>query len=661
MEQRKQTTRIHVPVLPDHPDENTNGSSVYTRFGSSSLYDSDGDDDEETDTYAAALSKGPIPDRTTQSPLGPSSGLTPDMDSVTEGCGTSDTSGFPKALGSQKASVIEGQTSATERDETVEKDKSKRDSQTSHILTTCLNTIGNGTMIELGKVRDSLKHTTIKGRSAERVAKDRDNAQQSIIDETPNQLMKNSCISCKQHSSTLPKLEMKVDEILILVSTIQNTANSQQAQISKIDSSLNHLSRSVPDRDLDKAEYGPLCSVDQTQPIGSMPNRMDARESLLTKVNPANPLHRPGYQIRMSSGTSPHNSGQRPVGGSVALKDHGPPNFSGLSELEGTAKQVENPEYSRKSQPAVQGVGKRQDSRDLTRETLLSAPEFERGLKFASILSQKPPSKVLEDVDQGLVNEFNRIPVTTWSLGLDTDGNADPRMTRECSQASSTADRALGTNGLRKSGAFEQGPRARRLSRKDYGPLEQDYRGDEGSFTDTRKRSGTFFKSDSSNRPKDEAEDFDRGRRSIAIPSRLVKTAQLLKEWAVLRNSEIISVRDIYISSVFSVMAHTILAKAIELSDADHRKLQRLLQALITLSDQAIGVLRSERKSGSMVAWKRLLPRTALEHAWGVNEADRLRTMKMLVEGIIASELEHPEHKHFDMSDYLQQEMELTS
>ena len=136
---------------------------------------------------------------------------------------------------------------------------------------------------------------------------------------------------------------------------------------------------------------------------------------------------------------------------------------------------------------------------------------------------------------------------------------------------------------------------------------------------------------------------------------------QTAVQQAVLRNSQIISVRDIYISSVFSVMAHGILAKAIELSDADHRRLQRLLQALITLSDQAIGVLRSERKSGSIVAWKRLLPRTALEHAWGVNEADRLRTMKMLVEGIIASELEHPEHKHFDMSDYLQQEMELTS
>ncbi|KAH0182964.1 hypothetical protein KCU99_g9957, partial [Aureobasidium melanogenum] len=108
-------------------------------------------------------------------------------------------------------------------------------------------------------------------------------------------------------------------------------------------------------------------------------------------------------------------------------------------------------------------------------------------------------------------------------------------------------------------------------------------------------------------------------------------------------------------------MAHTILAKAVELPAADHRKLQRLLQALTLLSDQAIGVIPSERKSGSIIAWKRFLPRTALEHAWGVNEVDRLRTMKMFVEAIIASDLDHPVHKHFKLSDYQQKKMELTS
>ncbi|KAG9764149.1 hypothetical protein KCU73_g1088, partial [Aureobasidium melanogenum] len=97
-------------------------------------------------------------------------------------------------------------------------------------------------------------------------------------------------------------------------------------------------------------------------------------------------------------------------------------------------------------------------------------------------------------------------------------------------------------------------------------------------------------------------------------------------------------------------MAHMVLAKAVELSDADHGKLQRLLRALTTLSDRAIGVLSSERKSGSMVAWRRVQPRTALEHAWGVNEVDRLRTMKMFVEDIITSDLDHPAHNHLRLT-----------
>ncbi|KAG9511881.1 hypothetical protein KCV07_g9860, partial [Aureobasidium melanogenum] len=311
-----------------------------------------------------------------------------------------------------------------------------------------------------------------------------------------------------------------------------------------MDSSLHHISRRVTDGDLDKAEYGSLCSVAQLRPFGSMPNRMDAHEFLQTKVNPANPLHRPGYQVQMSSGILPNKSGQRPVGGLMALEDYGPPNLSGLSELEGTARQAEHLEYPGKSQPAIQGVGKRQDSGGLTRETSLLAPDFQHGMKFASNLSQKPPSKVLEDVGQNLVDDSDTIPVTTWSLGLDTDGNADPRMTRECSQASSTADRALGTNGLRKSGALEQGPRARRLSKKDHGFVEQEYRADKAPFTETRKRSGTFFESDSSNRPEDEAEDFDRGRRSIAAPSRLVKTAQRLREWVSNKGNSKIARRD---------------------------------------------------------------------------------------------------------------------
>jgi hypothetical protein len=128
---------------------------------------------------------------------------------------------------------------------------------------------------------------------------------------------------------------------------------------------------------------------------------------------------------------------------------------------------------------------------------------------------------------------------------------------------------------------------------------------------------------------------------------------------AILRNSDFVLVQSIYVSSVFSIMAHTILAKAVELPDTDHRKLQRLLQALTSLSDQAIGVVPSERGSGRIVAWKRFLPRTALEHSWGVNELDRLRTMKMFVERIITSELDHPVHRVFRLSDYQEERVYL--
>jgi hypothetical protein len=128
---------------------------------------------------------------------------------------------------------------------------------------------------------------------------------------------------------------------------------------------------------------------------------------------------------------------------------------------------------------------------------------------------------------------------------------------------------------------------------------------------------------------------------------------------AILRNSDFVLVQSIYVSSVFSIMAHTILAKAVELPDTDHRKLQRMLQELTSLSDQAVGVVPSECGSGSIVAWKRFLPRTALEHSWGVNQLDRLRTMKMFVERIITSELDHPVHKFFRLSDYQEEKVYL--
>lgn len=129
---------------------------------------------------------------------------------------------------------------------------------------------------------------------------------------------------------------------------------------------------------------------------------------------------------------------------------------------------------------------------------------------------------------------------------------------------------------------------------------------------------------------------------------------------AIIRNSDSIMVRNIYISSVFSIMAHTILAKAIGLADSEQRKMQHLMQALTLLSDQAIGVIPSERGIGSIIARKRILPRTALEYGWrDHHEVDRLRIMKTFVEKIIACDVHHPPHRRFELSIYQERHPEL--
>jgi hypothetical protein len=49
-------------------------------------------------------------------------------------------------------------------------------------------------------------------------AKSRENAPRSINDDTQDQLVNRCCISCKNHSSILLKVEKQVGEILISVS-----------------------------------------------------------------------------------------------------------------------------------------------------------------------------------------------------------------------------------------------------------------------------------------------------------------------------------------------------------------------------------------------------------------------------------------------------------
>lgn len=153
------------------------------------------------------------------------------------------------------------------------------------------------------------------------------------------------------------------------------------------------------------------------------------------------------------------------------------------------------------------------------------------------------------------------------------------------------------------------------------------------------------------------------GRRAKEASVERFLSLQKAVRQAILRNSDSILVTSVYISSVYSIMAHTILAKATELSDGEHKRMQRLLQALTSLSDQATGMMPSERDMGSIIAWKRNLPRPALEylgHSWrDHDELDRLRIIKTFVEKIIACDVDRSAHKRFGLSAYQEGQVKL--
>ena len=126
MEQAEQKTDTHIAVLPDNLSENTEGLRVErldSRSGSSSLYDSDGEDDG-TNNDTATLPEDHTLHASPRLPHRSSSKPTPSLGSAIGGSEPSNASGFPEMLGSRKG-VIEQQTSATEPDKTIGKDETK--------------------------------------------------------------------------------------------------------------------------------------------------------------------------------------------------------------------------------------------------------------------------------------------------------------------------------------------------------------------------------------------------------------------------------------------------------------------------------------------------------------------------------------------------------
>lgn len=171
VEKPEQTATTQVTFMSEYSEQDTDRSSVEgsnSRTGSPSMHDSDEADHQANTSTTESLPETPVLQISSQVLEGSSPRLMPDMITPTEDhnqpciCDTLETP-VP-----QEQEVIKEQTSPTGQDFTVENDKSKRDSKTSHFPPTRSTTIRNDFVAQLGKVKDHLKHTPVKGKITER-------------------------------------------------------------------------------------------------------------------------------------------------------------------------------------------------------------------------------------------------------------------------------------------------------------------------------------------------------------------------------------------------------------------------------------------------------------------------------------------------------------
>lgn len=122
---------------------------------------------------------------------------------------------------------------------------------------------------------------------------------------------------------------------------------------------------------------------------------------------------------------------------------------------------------------------------------------------------------------------------------------------------------------------------------------------------------------------------------------------------AIIRNSHTIPLENIYISSVYSVMAHTILGKAVEQAAMEDAKFEPLLRELVFLSDRVISRRPSPPDSRSQTVLKFPARRCcSKQHSIMTGEDNRFRVIVMMVQRIIDSELDHPGHKILPLSAF---------
>jgi hypothetical protein len=171
VDQPEQTTKTQAALVFENPGQDKDAPSIedpYRRTESLTSYESDEADRVLNTVVAPVMSSESLtPHLLPQISQRSSPGPAPCLDSSSGDDDRFPTSSVPEASVSRKEEVFKQQPSPTENDKTIEKDTDDGILQSSHIPIAKPNTVRNDLEAELGRVKESLKTTTIKEASTE--------------------------------------------------------------------------------------------------------------------------------------------------------------------------------------------------------------------------------------------------------------------------------------------------------------------------------------------------------------------------------------------------------------------------------------------------------------------------------------------------------------
>jgi hypothetical protein len=315
--------------------------------------------------------------------------------------------------------------------------------------------------------------------------------------------------------------------------------------MSKVENSLSELSRQLRDGISNRVESTPLGSNTQPRSIELTPDKMDDYSLTKTKRDSVEVSRQVGYPPRTSPGDVPHNSGQRPFGGSTTLEGGQPRAPNVHNDLQSTSRDMRALRYAGSIQTKdKKGARKYSDSIDSMGKSLSSIPDAECDINLTLDPTPGLPSNSSKLTGPSIVNALNPGARNKRYRDVNIDAETNPRATKVNVGEKVVYPQSRLVPHSRKLRNIHGEPKTRPWRREGRDSQTQPHQDGMGSCSNLREGSSTGFASDSYDGFETEGDDPQEDRTSTITLSRLAKTVQLLREWVGNKgNSKILAVQ----------------------------------------------------------------------------------------------------------------------